>query len=232
MESLVRWNEYFQSRIQKYQSDRRLQLLLSFTVASAAQLDMIREEESNGNGILYHRIMEILLEDDDHGIRLVDQDALDLRHAYPVLVDVIDGMLDIMSLHVDGKICDTAALHCMCFLSNPPCVIQYPSDIRIAQIVLRKYFERNGSLEIDLMQVEWRESCIMALRYLCYFLKNANTSQELVRFLINHDMHPEVQKCISVIFIWRVDVHILAFLSVSPPSGVGSVLLIHYSDTL
>lgn len=109
--------------MQKYQSDRRLQLLLSFAVASAAGLDWIGEEESNG--IPYHRIMDILLEleDDDHGIRLVDQDAFDLRHAYAGLIDVIDGMLDIMSLHIDGKIYDAAALHCMCFLSNPPCVI-------------------------------------------------------------------------------------------------------------
>ena len=56
----------------------------------------------------------------------------------------------------------------------------------------------------------------MALGMLYTPLKRSNTLPELVQFLSNHAIDPTVQKHISDIRVWRVDVVILAFLSVSP----------------
>jgi hypothetical protein len=63
------------------------------------------------------------------------------------------------------------------------------------------------------MYLEWKETCSMALNMLCLLLPLANTSSDLVQFMNKHDIDSEVQKILPI--SW-VDVHILAFLSVSP----------------
>ena len=66
----------------------------------------------------------------------------------------------------------------------------------------------------------------MTLGMLCKLLQGANPSPELVRFISNHDIHSSVQKRLPVVRVWWVDVHILAFLSVSDSFGLRTVLLI------
>ena len=57
---------------------------------------------------------------DDHDLHLVDQGALDLRHAYlgssPIFLELIDRISD----YVDGDEYASAALHCMRFLCHTP----------------------------------------------------------------------------------------------------------------
>ena len=67
----------------------------------------------------------------------------------------------------------------------------------------------------------------MTLGMVCKLLKGANPSPELVEFISIHDIHPSVQKRLPVTRVWWVDVHILAFLSVSHLLELGIVLLIH-----
>ena len=57
----------------------------------------------------------------------------------------------------------------------------------------------------------------MTLGIVCKLLQGANPSPELVEFIsnINNDIHPSTQKRLPIIRIWWVDLHILAFLSVS-----------------
>ena len=55
----------------------------------------------------------------------------------------------------------------------------------------------------------------MALGMVCKLLQGANPSSELVGFISNHDIHPSVQKRLPIIRVWWVDIHILAYLSVS-----------------
>ena len=62
--------------------------------------------------------------------------------------------------------------------------------LQLITIVPRKYVEKNNSPEADLIQVEWEETCDMALHFLCCLLQNANTLRELVQFMSNHDIHP------------------------------------------
>lgn len=68
---------------------------------------------------------------------------------------------------------------------------------------------------MGLIYAEWRATCNMTFGILCKLLQEANASLELVRFMSNHDIHPTVQKSWPVIHVSWVDVHILAFLSVS-----------------
>ena len=96
-------------RLQKYQSDRRLQLLLSLTAAE-------NDTTAAWYDIEHCRCMDILLELDDHDLHLVDQDALDLRHAAIALPE----QNHIISFYVGGDQYASAALHCMRFLSSPP----------------------------------------------------------------------------------------------------------------
>jgi len=69
---------------------------------------------------------------------------------------------------------------------------------------------------MGLTYLEWKETCDMALNVLCGLLSQANTSPELVEYMTNHDIDSAVRKKVSVIRVWEVDAHILAFLSVSP----------------
>jgi hypothetical protein len=69
--------------------------------------------------------------------------------------------------------------------------------------------------EIGLDYVKWKQTCKLALVVLCKLLKRANTSPEVMEFMSNHDIDTLVQDNFPVIDIWRVDAHILAFLSVS-----------------
>ena len=70
-EALDRCKSSFESRVQKYQPDWRLQLLL--TVAFVMDATPYRIPDC--------RCLDIFLEmDDDHDLHLVDQNALDLRH--------------------------------------------------------------------------------------------------------------------------------------------------------
>ena len=55
----------------------------------------------------------------------------------------------------------------------------------------------------------------MTLGMVCKLLQGANPSPELVEFIDNHAIHPSVQKRLPIIRLWWVDMHILAFLSVS-----------------
>jgi hypothetical protein len=103
------------SRLQKYQSDWRLQLLLSLVVGS------LLSDLSYGNifsSLPPCRCADILLEMDDHDLHLVDQDALDLRHGFRF--DDHADLIDIMSSYVAGDQYASTALHCMHFLCNPP----------------------------------------------------------------------------------------------------------------
>lgn len=94
-------------------------MLLNF--AAAPGLDLIIHKRLYG--IPYCRFTDILLEMDDHGIHLVDQDAFDLRHIYPVVKETSEMLREMMILHVDGNKYASAALHCMRFLSDPPYVL-------------------------------------------------------------------------------------------------------------
>jgi len=104
-------------RVQIYQSDWRLQLLFTFAVAN-----VMDESEQLLAGwadeIPYCRSADILLQMDDHDLHLVDQDALDLRHACLGNWNCVG--MDIISLQVDGDSYNSAALHCMHFLFHPP----------------------------------------------------------------------------------------------------------------
>ncbi|KAF8809938.1 hypothetical protein BYT27DRAFT_7187242 [Phlegmacium glaucopus] len=194
-EALYRCNESFESRAQKYQSDWRLQLLLTLIAASSGPHYLSRLTDYE---IPPCRCADILLEMDDHDLHLVDQDALDLRHAYQGSYST--DMNVIMSRYVDGDRCATAALHCMRFLSNPP---------------FRKYSGRNDSPETGLTYAERIATCAKALDMLCPLLQVANTSPDLVQFITNRDIHPAVRKDLSVCsydLSW-VDAYILAFLS-------------------
>ena len=55
----------------------------------------------------------------------------------------------------------------------------------------------------------------MTLGMACKLLQGASPSPELVGFISNHDIHPSVQKHLPIIRVWWVDIHILAYLSVS-----------------
>ena len=97
-------------RVQKYQSDWRLQLLL--TLAVIMDVHYLRYPD---------RSLDILLEMDNPNLHLVDQDALDLRYHLGHLESLFSSSLNgIISLYVDGDSYASAALHCMRFLSNPP----------------------------------------------------------------------------------------------------------------
>jgi hypothetical protein len=56
----------------------------------------------------------------------------------------------------------------------------------------------------------------MALSMLCELLPQANTSPELVEFMSNYDIDLEVRNIFPISRVWKVDAHILAFLTVSP----------------
>jgi len=66
------------------------------------------------------RRLDILLAMDDHGLHIIDQNALDLRHNEGAFRHSHSEMLDITSRYVDGDKYASAALHCISFLSNPP----------------------------------------------------------------------------------------------------------------
>jgi hypothetical protein len=66
---------------------------------------------------------------------------------------------------------------------------------------------------VGLIYAEWKATCAMAADILCKLLPEANTSPELVEFLDNHDINPEIRMHIPVS---RVDAAILTFLTVSP----------------
>src|SRR5882757_1923056 len=100
----------FESRLQKYQSDGRLQLLLTLALVMDQSFDKFS----------ICRCLDILLGMDDHELHLVDQNALDFRHNRGVLRVSRTEMLDITFRYVDGGKYASAALHCMAFLSNPP----------------------------------------------------------------------------------------------------------------
>jgi hypothetical protein len=68
---------------------------------------------------------------------------------------------------------------------------------------------------MGLTYAEWKATCEMALNFLCKLLKRANASPEVMEFMGNHDIDTAVQKDLPVIDVWRVNAHILAFLSVS-----------------
>jgi hypothetical protein len=55
----------------------------------------------------------------------------------------------------------------------------------------------------------------VALVMLWKLLKQANTAPEVMEFMSNHDIDTTVQKNLPAVDVWRVDAHILAFLSVS-----------------
>jgi hypothetical protein len=97
-------------RVQKYQSDWRLQLLLTLAVVMDYEYYYVPE----------YRSLDILLEMDNPNLHLVDQDALDLRHYHGFFQMFTRALTDITSLYVDGDSYASAALHCMRFLSNPP----------------------------------------------------------------------------------------------------------------
>jgi hypothetical protein len=69
---------------------------------------------------------------------------------------------------------------------------------------------------MGLTYAEWKATCEMALVVLCELLNQANTSPEVMEFMSNHDIDITVQENLPVtIDKWQVDMHILAFLSVS-----------------
>jgi hypothetical protein len=97
-------------RVQKYQSDWRLQLLLTLVVVMDYEDRRVPE----------YRQLDILLEMEDPDLHFVDQDALDLRYSQGFFMSFTMSLNDIISLYVDGDSYAFAALHCMRFLSNPP----------------------------------------------------------------------------------------------------------------
>ena len=77
---------------------------------------------------------------------------------------------------------------------------------------------------MGLTYAEWKATCEMALDLLCRLLERANTSPEVMEFMSNHDIDIVVRD-LPVVDVWRVDAHILAFLSVSSlQSGLFSCL--------
>ena len=99
--------------MERYQSDWRLQLLLTLAV-------MYPRFAEASDGVAECRCLDILLEMDSHDLHLVDQHALDLRHDRGYFLVQILKLTDITSVYIDGDRCASAALHCMSFLSNPP----------------------------------------------------------------------------------------------------------------
>jgi hypothetical protein len=97
--------------VEKYQSDWRLQLLLTFAVVMDSSFSFA---VSDG-----FRCLDILLEMDSHDLHLDDQHALDLRNDRGDLAELILDLTDI-TVYVDDDRYASAALHCMSFLSNPP----------------------------------------------------------------------------------------------------------------
>ena len=79
----------------------------------------------------------------------------------------------------------------------------------------RIYCRNSDNLEMGPIYAEWRATCDMTLGIVCKLLQGANPSSELVGFVSNHDIHPSVQKRLPINRVWWVDIHILAFLSVS-----------------
>ena len=107
------------SRLQKYQSDWRLQLLLSLAIAKM----VFGGPDEDVTLALFPlcRCADILLEMDDHDLHLVDQDALDLRHSFQHYYSNRQAeLIDIMSSYVSSDQHASTALHCMHFLCNPP----------------------------------------------------------------------------------------------------------------
>jgi len=66
------------------------------------------------------------------------------------------------------------------------------------------------------MNLEWKETCSMALNGLCKLLPLANTSSDLVQFMSNHDIDSEVRIIFPISRVSQLDAHILVFLGVSP----------------
>jgi hypothetical protein len=99
--------------VKRYQSDWRLQLLLTFALVMSPTDPRFAEAS---DGVAECRCLDILLEMDSHDLHLVDQHALDLRHYGRRFVS----FEFITSVYVDGDRCASAAIHCMSFLSNPP----------------------------------------------------------------------------------------------------------------
>jgi hypothetical protein len=97
-------------RIQKYQSDWPLQLLLTL----AAVMDY------RNRRVLGYRKLEILLEMDNPDLHLADWDSVDLRYSKGLFMSFTMSLNDTISLYADGDSYSSAALHCMRFLSNPP----------------------------------------------------------------------------------------------------------------
>ena len=78
---------------------------------------------------------------------------------------------------------------------------------------------------MGLTYAKWKATCEMALYLLCKLLKRAKTSPEVMDFMSNHNIDIAVQKDLPVIDVWRVDAHILAFLTVcSLQSGLFNCL--------
>jgi hypothetical protein len=101
--------------VEKYQSDWRLQLLLTFAVVMDYSLFFAETRVA----VAGSRCLDILLEMESHDLHLVDQHALDIRHDRGYLADFILDLTDI-TVYVDDDRYASAALHCMSFLSNPP----------------------------------------------------------------------------------------------------------------
>ncbi|KAF8801652.1 hypothetical protein BYT27DRAFT_6785965 [Phlegmacium glaucopus] len=190
-EAVDRCNQSLESRLQIYQSDPRLQLLLIFAATNINTTTYLRSKMD----IPYCRCTDILLDLDDHDLHLVDQRALDLRHAYRAHFSSA-GLIDIITPYVDGDRYAFAALHCIRFLSNPP-----------------SYSESNNNIEMGLIYAEWRATCDMTVGMLCKLLQGANPSPKLVDFISKYDIHLTVKETLPIIRVWLVDVHILAFLS-------------------
>ena len=107
-EALDRLNKSLGSRLQIYQSDWRLQLLLPLAMSNRWRSPVFCS-------IPFCRYVDILLGTvDDHYLHLLDRHALDLRHI------TINSPMSIIRSHVDGDAYASAALHCMRFLANVP----------------------------------------------------------------------------------------------------------------
>ena len=80
----------------------------------------------------------------------------------------------------------------------------------------RQYSDsKDTTRESGLIYPEWDATCDMVLHMLSKLLKIANASLELVEFISHNDIALEVQNQFSVTRLWDLDLHILAFLSVS-----------------
>ncbi|KAF8801648.1 hypothetical protein BYT27DRAFT_7197867 [Phlegmacium glaucopus] len=188
-------NKSFETQLQIYQSDPRLQLLLTLAAANIKTATYLRSELEYL--VPSCRCKDILLDLDNHALHLIDQRALDLRHGYLAPFSSA-GLIDIITPFVDGDKYAFAALHCMHFLSNPPAYSEGIDDPNMGPVY-----------------PEWKATCDMTLSMLRKLLQESNASPELVQFISNHDIHPMIRKSFPVILVWWVDVHILAFLSVS-----------------